>query len=124
MNKSRACFVATIGFMLLAVALWSTHRVSATRTPSELLTTGITSANTLTLNVMLNTEPTEAVVAEFARYGAVLDVISELNAVVVQTQAENLAGVRSHPQVLSVTPDTATTVAPRNAARFVQSSNG
>ena len=124
MNKKRAFFVATVWLMLLVVTLWVTNRVSATQTPSELLTAGITSANTLTLNVMLNTEPTEAVVAEFARYGPVLDVISELDALVLQTQEENLAGVRSLPQVVSATPDTATTVAPRNAARYVQPTNG
>lgn len=124
MNRSRAFFVATVGFMLLTVALWVTQRVSATQPQSELLTAENTSANTLTLNVLLNTKPTEAVVAEFARYGAVLDVISELDAVVLQTQEENLAGVRSLSQVVSVTPDTATTITPRNASRFVQPISG
>ncbi|HKQ74509.1 MAG TPA: S8/S53 family peptidase [Blastocatellia bacterium] len=124
MNKKKTFFVATVGFMLLAIALWARHRVSATQTPNELPNAGITSANTLTLNLILNTEPTEAVVAEFARYGAVLDVISELDAVVLQTQEANLAGVRSLPQVVSAIPDKTAAIAPRNAARFVQPISG
>jgi len=124
MNRSRAFFVATVWLMLLTIALWGAYRVNATRTPGELLTVGTTRANTLTLNVMLNTEPTEAVVAEFARYGTVLDVISELDALVLQTQEENLAGVRSQSQVVSVTLDTATTIAPRNSSHFVQPISG
>jgi hypothetical protein len=70
---------------------------------------------------MLNTDPTEVVVADLATYGAVLDVISELNAVVLQTQEENLASIRSLPHVVSVNSDTAITIVPLNASRFVQS---
>ena len=78
------------------------------------------STPTINVNILLNVEPTEAVVASLAARGTVLDVISELNAVVLQTQEAELAGIRSLPHVISVKSDVATTVAPQNVSRYVQ----
>jgi subtilisin family serine protease len=110
--------------LLVAAATWSATPVSAIETKVELPPTGSTNANAIVVDVMLNTEPTETVVADLATAGTVLDVISELDAVVLQTQQAELVGISSRPHVVSVRYDTATAVAPRNASRYVQSTAG
>src|SRR5262249_7597582 len=79
---------------------------------------------TVNVNVLLDTEPTEAVVASLAVHGAVLDVITELAAVVLQTQQGELGNISSLPHVVSVTSDASAAVGPRSAARNVQSTAG
>ena len=119
--KLKAIFLATliqVG-LLAGAATWGANRVSATQAQIEALTPGA-----FIVNVMLNTEPTDAVVANLATHGAVLDVISELDAVVLQTEEGELAGIRSLPHVLSAESDTSVAVAPRNASRYVQSTAG
>ena len=82
------------------------------------------SAAQVTVNVMLDIEPTEDVVANFASHATVLDVISELDAVVLRADEAALAGINSLPHVISVTPDQKASAAPRHASRYVQPIEG
>lgn len=108
--------------LLAAAAAWGANRVSATQTQIDLPSPRITSAKTIFVNVMLNTEPTEAVVANLSNYGVVVDVIDQLNAVVLQTREEELVAIHSNSYVVSAESDTSTTIAPLDAATIQQSS--
>jgi subtilisin family serine protease len=80
----------------------------------------VNNSHTITVNVLLDLEPTESVVAEFARYGPILDVISELNALVLETREDDLAAISAHPHVVSAKSDAATSISPGSSSRFVQ----
>ena len=76
--------------------------------------------NKITLNVLLDVEPSEPIVADLAGYGTVLDVISELKAVVLQTQEVEVAGIRSLSHVVSARIDTSISVGTPEESRYVQ----
>jgi subtilisin family serine protease len=85
-----------------------------------LFVSAMADTQTIDVNVLLNVEPTEAVIASLASHGTVLDVISELNAVVLQTQEAELTGICSLPHVISANRDIATALAPQTVSRYVQ----
>jgi subtilisin family serine protease len=74
--------------------------VAVASTASAGTTTGMVG-----LNVLLNTDPTSAVLADLGKHGRVRDVVPELRAVTLQAAADEVAAVRSLPYVLAASPD-------------------
>ncbi|HEU0307413.1 MAG TPA: hypothetical protein VFR30_10635, partial [Lysobacter sp.] len=57
------------------------------------------------VNVLLNTEPSAAILAELASYGAVRGVLAEIDAVTLRTTEGGLAAIRALPYVIAANPD-------------------
>ncbi len=64
------------------------------------------------VNVLLDTAPTAAVLADLGRYGRVRDVVEEIRAVTLQTTADALPAIRALPHVVAASPDAARNGAP------------
>jgi subtilisin family serine protease len=60
---------------------------------------------TLGVNVLLDRSPSAAVLGDLGRFGRVRDVVDELNAVTMQTTADQLAAIRALPYVTAANPD-------------------
>jgi subtilisin family serine protease len=59
------------------------------------------------INVVLNTEVTDALLADLANYGKVRDVVYEIRAVTLKAKASDLPVIESLPYVLAANPDAA-----------------
>jgi subtilisin family serine protease len=57
------------------------------------------------VNVLLDSAPTSAVLADLGRFGRVRDVVAALRAVTMQTTADALPAIRALPYVTSANPD-------------------
>jgi subtilisin family serine protease len=57
------------------------------------------------VNVLLDSAPTSAVLADLGRFGRVRDVVEEIRAVTMQTTADELAAIRALPYVAAANPD-------------------
>lgn len=57
------------------------------------------------VNVLLNTDPTPAVLAQLGAHGTVRDVLVEIDAVTLRTTESQLSAVRALPFVLAANPD-------------------
>lgn len=57
------------------------------------------------VNVLLNTEPSAAILAELASYGAIRGVLAEIDAVTLRTTESDLAAIRALPYVIAANPD-------------------
>lgn len=60
---------------------------------------------TVDVNILLDQAPSDAIVADLSRYGAVVDVIRELNAVTLRADIARAAALRTRPHVQVVTED-------------------
>ncbi|HET8539003.1 MAG TPA: S8 family serine peptidase [Anaeromyxobacter sp.] len=57
------------------------------------------------VNVLLDSAPTSAILADLGRFGRVRDVVEEIRAVTMQTTADRLPDIRALPHVVSAGPD-------------------
>lgn len=80
-------------FTLLAIL--ATTFVAAEAAPDKLI--GI--------NVLLNTEVTDAILADLGTHGRVLDVLYEINALVMKARTSELSAIRTLPYVAAANPD-------------------
>jgi subtilisin family serine protease len=62
-------------------------------------------AKTIGINVLLNTAPTGAILADLGLHGKVRDVVPAINAVTLQTKSSELAAIRALPYVATANPD-------------------
>jgi subtilisin family serine protease len=62
-------------------------------------------SKTIGVNVLLNTAPTSAILAELSLHGKVRDVVPAINAVTLQAKSSELAAIRALPCVVSANPD-------------------
>jgi subtilisin family serine protease len=60
---------------------------------------------TIGINVLLNTDISEEVLADLSTYGKVTDVIPEINAVFMQARARDLSAIQALPYVKAANPD-------------------
>jgi len=62
-------------------------------------------SKTMGVNVLLNTAPTGAILAELALHGTVLDTVPAINALTMKVKASELAAIRALPYVATANPD-------------------
>ena len=62
-------------------------------------------SKTIGINVLLNTAPTDAILAELALHGKVRDVVPAIDAVTMQVKSSKLAAIRALPYVAAANPD-------------------
>lgn len=62
-------------------------------------------SRTIGINVLLNTAPSKAVLADLGKYGRVAEVVAEINALTMKIPEASLAQVQALPYVASATPD-------------------
>ncbi len=55
--------------------------------------------------MLLNTAPTDAILADLALHGKVRDVVPAINAVTLQAKSSELAAIRALPYVTAANPD-------------------
>jgi subtilisin family serine protease len=81
-------------------------------------------SKTIGINVLLNTPPTEAILAELALHGSVRDVVPAINAVTLQTKSSELAAIRALPHVVAANPDQERRGAPVDTVAVTDFSDG
>jgi hypothetical protein len=64
------------------------------------------------INVVLNTEVTDSILADLSRYGVVRDVVYEIQAVTLMAKERDLDNIRTLPYVAAANPDAERTGAP------------
>lgn len=64
------------------------------------------------INVLLNTDVTDAILADIGAYGKVRDVMVELNALTLQASASSLPAIQALPYVAAANPDASRNGAP------------
>jgi subtilisin family serine protease len=93
---------AVLGLAIAALAACEAPNApDATTAPS--LATRETGA--AALNVLLNQAPSAAMLSQLETYGAIADVITEINAVILRGKLENLDAIRSLPYVAAANAD-------------------
>jgi subtilisin family serine protease len=78
----------------------------------------------VTLNVLLKTAPTPALLAELGTYGNVAHVLPEINAVILRAQADQLAAIRQLAYVQQAAADTQMKIAPVETAAATDFAGG
>lgn len=76
------------------------------------------------VNVLLNTEPTAAVLAKLGAHGTVRQVLAEIDAVTLKTTEAELAKVRALPFVVSANPDAERKGSPLDTVSATNFANG
>lgn len=76
------------------------------------------------VNVLLDTAPTAAILADLGQHGRVRDVVVEIRAVTLQATAEALPAIRAVPHVVSATPDARRDGAPVDGVAVTDFSDG
>lgn len=76
------------------------------------------------VNVLLNTDPTPAILARLGAYGTVREVLVEIDAVTLRTRESQLAAVRALPFVLAANPDAERKGAPVDTVSATNFANG
>ncbi len=72
---------------------------------SSVLVSGASATRTIGINVLLNTDITDANLADLGKYGKVRDVLYEIDAVTMQIKSSRLDTIRSLPYVAAANPD-------------------
>jgi subtilisin family serine protease len=73
-------------------------------------------AQTIGINVVLNTAVTQPILADLGAHGKVRDVVSEINAVTLQASAGELAAIQALPYVKAANADQARNTGPEKSA--------
>ncbi|RPE75862.1 S8 family peptidase [Vulcaniibacterium tengchongense] len=76
------------------------------------------------VNVLLDTEPTPAILAELASHGTVRKVLPEIDAVTLRTTVDRLAALRALPFVVAANPDAERKAAPVDTVDATSFVNG
>lgn len=85
---------------------------------------GIAVAQKVGINVVLNTSPTDPILADLGTHGKVRDVVPELNAVTLQADATELPSIQKLPYVAAANLDQKRTSAPPKAISVSDFANG
>jgi hypothetical protein len=81
-------------------------------------------SKTVGINVLLNTAPTNAILAELALHGKVRDVVPAIEAVTMQVKSSELAAIKTLPYVAAANPDRERKVGPVETAAMTDFSEG
>ena len=81
-------------------------------------------SRTVGVNVLLNTDPSPAILAKLGAYGTVRDVVEEIDAVALRTTENDLAALRALPFVVAANPDAARNGAPVDTVAATNFANG
>ena len=79
---------------------------------SSMAVSGASGNNMIGINVLLNTDPTDALLADLGNYGKVRDVLYEVDALTMQIRASDLGSIQALPYVASANPDASRNGAP------------
>ncbi len=79
---------------------------------------------TIGVNVLLNTDVTDAILTDLATHGKVRDVVIEINAVTLQAAAGELEAIQALPYVASASPDATRKGAPVDTVLATNFANG
>lgn len=79
---------------------------------------------TIGINVLLNTEPTDAILVDLALHGTVLDVVPAIKAVTMKAKSSALAAIRALPYVAAANPDQERTGRPINEVGVTDFADG
>lgn len=72
---------------------------------SSVFVTGAAPDKLIGVNVVLNTDITDGILADLAKQGKVRDVVYEIDALTMQVRTSKLAAIRALPYVAAVSPD-------------------
>lgn len=78
----------------------------------------------LGVNVLLNTEPTPAILAQLGAHGTVRNVVAQIDAVTLKTTESQLAALRALPFVVSANPDAERKGSPVDTVNATNFANG
>ena len=81
-------------------------------------------SKTIGINVVLNTAPTDAILAELALHGKVRGVVPAIEAVTMQVKSSKLATIRALPYVAAANPDQERKGAPVSTQVFTDFAGG
>jgi subtilisin family serine protease len=81
-----------------------------------LFTATTLAAQTIGVNVLLKSKPTNTLLADLGKYGAVRDVVPEINAVTMQIKSAQLSTIRALSYVAAANPDQKRSNGPEPAA--------
>ena len=81
-------------------------------------------SRTIGVNVLLNTNPSPAILAQLGAHGTVRDVLVEIDAVALRTTENQLAAIRSLPFVVAANPDAARNGSPVDTVSVNNFANG
>jgi len=76
------------------------------------------------VNVLLNTDPSPAILAQLGAHGAVRDVLVEIDAVAMRTTESELSAIRALPFVVAANPDAVRNGAPVDTVSATNFANG
>ena len=79
---------------------------------------------TIGVNVVLNTDITDPILAQLGAYGNVRDVLYEVDAVTMQAKADQLPAISALPYVAAANPDAARNGAPVDTVAVMDFANG
>jgi subtilisin family serine protease len=79
---------------------------------------------TIGVNVLLDSAPTSAVLADLGRFGRVRDVVDEIRAVTMQTTSGALPSIRALPHVVAANPDAERKGSPVDTVAVTDFANG
>lgn len=113
---------AVLWGLLIGVSLASGVHAAGPRIKAQTSTT--TSSSSLGVNVLLNTDVSEAVLAQLAFYGKVRDVLPQIRGVTMQTTADKLALLQALPFVAAANPDAERNGAPIDTVPVSNFANG
>ena len=86
--------------------------------------TGVTQNRMIGVNVVLNTDITDAILAELGTMGRVRDVLYQVDALTMQIRASELSDIQSLPYVAAANPDAERNGAPVDTVAAVDFNNG
>ena len=81
-------------------------------------------SKTIGVNVLLNTAPTDAILAELALHGKVRDIVPAINALTLQAKTSELAAIQALPYVAAANPDQERKGAPVDTVAATDFTNG
>lgn len=91
---------------------------------SSVLVTGAAPDKMIGVNVVLNTDVTDGILAELAKEGKVRDVMYEIDALTMQIRTSKLAKIRALPYVVAANPDAVRNGSPVDTVFVDNFSNG
>jgi len=91
---------------------------------SSVFVTGAAPDKLIGVNVVLNTDITDGILADLAKQGKVRDVIYEIDALTMQVRTSKLATIKALPYVVAVSPDAVRNGAPVGTVLVDNFANG
>jgi len=109
---------------LCALAALSIVACNAAPVATSASESDLSASSQIGINVLLNTAPTTAVLADLGAHGKVRDVVTALSAVTMQIASGDLAAIRALPYVASASPDATRDGAPVDTVQATDFLNG